>query len=85
VVIFNLSGKINAFVAVLHLKNEANFTWRAEQQHTFDNIKRYLSLLPMMKAPKADIPSWLYIAVEDSVIGAILTQVMMARSTSLHT
>jgi hypothetical protein len=27
-----------------------------------------------MKAPKAKIPFWLYIAAEDSVIGAVLTQ-----------
>jgi hypothetical protein len=25
--IFNFSGKISAFVAILHLKNEADFTW----------------------------------------------------------
>jgi hypothetical protein len=25
--IFNLSGKISAFTVVLHLKNEADFTW----------------------------------------------------------
>jgi hypothetical protein len=28
-----------------------------------------------MKAPKSRIPFWLYIAAEDSIIGAILTQV----------
>jgi hypothetical protein len=25
--IFNLSGKISAFAAILHLKNEVDFTW----------------------------------------------------------
>jgi hypothetical protein len=29
-----------------------------------------------MKAPKAGFPFWLYIAVEDRVIGVVLTQVM---------
>jgi hypothetical protein len=41
--IFNLSGKISAFAPILQLKNEAEFTWGAEQQHAFDDIKKYLS------------------------------------------
>jgi hypothetical protein len=65
----------NASAAILWLKNEANFTWGAEQQLTFDEIKRYLSSPAVMKAPKSRIPFWLYIAAEDSIIGAILTQV----------
>jgi hypothetical protein len=38
--IFNLSGKISEFAPILQLKNEAEFTWGAEQQHAFDNIKK---------------------------------------------
>jgi hypothetical protein len=49
---------------------------RAEQQFTFDEIKKYLSSPPVMKEPKARIPFQLYIVVEDSVIGAVLMQVM---------
>jgi hypothetical protein len=41
--IFNLSGKISAFAPILQLKNEAEFTWGVEQQHAFDDIKKYLS------------------------------------------
>jgi hypothetical protein len=41
--IFNLSGKISAFAPILQLKNEVEFTWGAEQQHAFDDIKKYLS------------------------------------------
>jgi hypothetical protein len=37
----------------------------AEQQPTFDDLKKYLSSPPVMKAPKAGIPFQLYIAVED--------------------
>jgi hypothetical protein len=48
----------------------------ADQQHAFENIKRYLSLSPVMKAHMAGIPFWLYIAAEDAVIGAVLTQVL---------
>jgi hypothetical protein len=46
----------------------------ADQQSAFDDIKRYLSSPPMMKAPIAGIPLP-YITVEDVVIGVILTQV----------
>jgi hypothetical protein len=77
--IFNLSGKISAFVVILHLKNEADFTWGAKQQLTFDEIKRYLSSPPVMKAPKAGISFWLYIAAEDSVIGVVLMQVTVGK------
>jgi hypothetical protein len=55
-----LSGKISAFALILQLKNEAEFTWGANQQHTYDDIKRYLSSPPVTK---------------DAVIGAILMQV----------
>jgi hypothetical protein len=69
--IFNLSGKISAFAPILWLKNEVEFTWGANQQHTFDNIKKYLSSPPVMKAHMAGIPFRLDIAVEDTVIGGL--------------
>jgi hypothetical protein len=37
--IFDLLGKISAFVAILRLKNEADFAWRAELQLAFDDVK----------------------------------------------
>jgi hypothetical protein len=58
------------------LKNEAEFTWGVNQQRAFEDIKRYLSSPPVTKAPMAGILFQLYIAVEDAVIGAVLTQVM---------
>jgi hypothetical protein len=73
--IFNLSGKISAFAPILRLKNEAEFTWVADQQRAFDDIKKYLSSPPVMKVTMAGIPFWLYIIAEDAVIGAILTQI----------
>jgi hypothetical protein len=72
--ISNLSGKISAFALILWLKNEAEFTWGADQQCVFEDIKRYLSLPPVMKAPMAGIPSRLYIATQDAMIGVVLTQ-----------
>jgi hypothetical protein len=46
----------------------------AEHQHAFDLIKDCLSSVPMLKAPKSGSPFRLYIASEDKVIGAVLTQ-----------
>jgi hypothetical protein len=46
----------------------------ANQQSVFDDIKKYLSSPPVMKAPVAGIPFWLYIAAKDVVIGVILMQ-----------
>jgi hypothetical protein len=69
-------GKISAFALILWLNNEAEFTWGSEQRHTFDDIKKYLSLPPVMKAPMVKIPFRLYIAAEDSIIGVVLMQVV---------
>jgi hypothetical protein len=47
-----------------------------DQQCIFDDIKKYLSSPPVVKAPMVGIPFLLYIAAEDNMIGAILRQVM---------
>jgi hypothetical protein len=72
--ISNLAGKIDAFTPILRLKNDAEFTWGAEQQEAFDLIRKYLSSALVLKAPHVEVPFRLYIAVEDKVIGAVLTQ-----------
>jgi hypothetical protein len=43
-------------------------------QEAFDEIKSYLTSPPVLQAPKSGVPFRLYVAVESSVIGAILTQ-----------
>jgi hypothetical protein len=48
----------------------------ADQQCTFNDIKKYLSSSPVMKAPMVGIPFRLYIIAEDAMIGVVLTQVM---------
>jgi hypothetical protein len=73
--IFNLSGKISTFAPILQLKNEVEFTWGEDQQCAFDDIKKYLSSPPVMKAPMVRILFRLYIITEDVVIGAVLTQI----------
>jgi hypothetical protein len=77
--IFNLLGKIIAFALILWLKNETEFTWRADQQHDVNNIKKYLSSSPVMKAPMAEILFRLYIATEDTIIAIVLTQIMESK------
>jgi len=72
--ISNLSGKIDAFTPILRLKDEAEFTWEAEQQEAFEKIKKYLSSPPVLRAPKRGIPFRLYLAAEDKVIDVVLTQ-----------
>jgi hypothetical protein len=46
-----------------------------DQQCAFNDIKKYLSLPPVMKAPMAGISFHLYIAAEDAVIRVVLMQV----------
>ena len=72
--ISNLSGKIDAFTPILRLKDETEFTWGAKQQEAFEKIKIYLSSPPILKAPRRGVPFRLYVAAEDKVIGAVLTQ-----------
>ena len=71
--IFNLSGKIDSFTPILRLKDEAEFTWVAEQQESFEKIKNYLSSPPVLKAPRRGVPFRLYVAAEDKIIGVVLT------------
>ena len=59
---------------IFRLKDEAEFTWGAEQQEPFEKIKNYLSSPPVLKAPRRGVPFRLYVAAEDKIIGAILTQ-----------
>ena len=51
-----------------------NLLGGAKQQEAFEKIKIYLSSPPVLKAPRRGVPFWLYVAAEDKVIGAILSQ-----------
>ncbi|KAK1668451.1 hypothetical protein QYE76_056610 [Lolium multiflorum] len=72
--IVNLSGKVDALTPILRLKNDDDFTWGSKQQEAFENIKLCLSTPPVLRAPKHGELFRLYIAVEEGVIGAVLTQ-----------
>ena len=41
---------------------------------TFEKIKQYFSSTLVLKAPRRGVPFRLYVAAEDKVIGAVLTQ-----------
>jgi hypothetical protein len=72
--ISNLLGRVNAFTLILRLKNDAEFIWGSEQQAAFEKIKEYLCTPPVLKTPQREIPFRLYVAAENDVIGAVLTQ-----------
>ena len=73
---------IDALTSILQLKNETELTWGAKQQEAFKKIKIYLSSPPVLKAPRRGVPFRFYVAVEDNVIGAVLTQEPKTRSMS---
>jgi hypothetical protein len=56
------------------LKMMSNSPGGAKQQEAFDLIRKYLSLVPVVKEPQVGVLFRLYIAAKDKVIGAVLTQ-----------
>ena len=72
--ITNLSGKVDAFTQILRSKNDDEFTWGARQQEAFERIKACLMNPPVLRAPKHGESFTLYVAAEEKVIGAALTQ-----------
>jgi hypothetical protein len=72
--ISNLARKIDAFTPILRLKNDAEFAWGQSSRKHLISLKKYLSSAPVLKAPQEGVPFRLYIAAEDKVIGAVLTQ-----------
>jgi hypothetical protein len=72
--ISNLLGRVKVFTPILQLKNDVEFILGVEQQAAFEEIKKYLSTPPVLKAPQSGVPFRLYVAAENDVIGAILTQ-----------
>jgi hypothetical protein len=72
--ISNLACKINSFLPSVRLKHENEFIWGEEQRKAFDKIKQYLTSPPMLKAPRIRKGFKLYVAAQDHVIGAVLTQ-----------
>ena len=70
--ISNLSGRIQPFSKLM--KKGAPFVWDKECQQGFDSIKRYLLNPPVLAAPVKGRPLILYIAAQQSSLGALFTQ-----------
>jgi hypothetical protein len=51
--IANLVGKIGPFMPLLRLKHEDNFMWGDEQRCALEEIKKYLTSPPVLRAPQA--------------------------------
>jgi hypothetical protein len=54
--ISNLSGRARAFTPILRLKNDAEFSWGAEQQAAFEENKEYLFTSSVLKASQSRVP-----------------------------
>ena len=70
--ISNLSGRIQPFSKLM--KKGAPFNWDEQCQNAFESIKRYLLNPPILAAPVKGRPLILYIAAQDSSVGALLAQ-----------
>ncbi|KAK3019536.1 hypothetical protein RJ639_004324 [Escallonia herrerae] len=56
------------------LKNIKNFEWTAECQTSFDALKEYLALPPLLSKPVMGEDLFLYLAVAESTISAVLVR-----------
>jgi hypothetical protein len=72
--ISNLSGRIELFMGLVKIKSEDEFHCGAEQQWAFDEIKEYLSKLPVLVPPRQDRPFYVYLSVGDTSIASVLIQ-----------
>ena len=69
---------IDALTSILRLKNETEFTWGQNSKSSLV----YLSSPSVLMASRRGVPFRLYVAVEDNVIGTVLTQEPKTRSMS---
>ncbi|CAL2229871.1 unnamed protein product [Prunus armeniaca] len=56
------------------LKQEQTFNWEEQHQQAFEEIKHYLSNLPVLSPPKRGIPLKLYVSASEVSIGSLLVQ-----------
>src|SRR3954466_95788 len=73
--ISNLSGRIEPFMGLVKIKSDEEFSWGAEQQRAFDEIKEYLTKPPVLVPPQPDRPFYIYLSVADTSIASVVVQV----------
>src|SRR2546430_4185904 len=56
------------------MKKGVSFVWDQQCQESFDEIKRYLTALPILVAPVTGKPFLLYVRSMDHSLGALLAQ-----------
>jgi hypothetical protein len=71
--ISNLAGRVETFLPLVRLKHEKEFMWGLEQRTAFESIRRYLSSLPVLRAPRVGKPFRLYVAAQERVVGTVPT------------
>ena len=72
--IFNLSGKIDSFTHILWLKDEAEFTWGQRSKNHLSRSRIIYLRRRCLRHLGEGVPFRLYVAAEDKIIGAVLTQ-----------
>ncbi|KAL0539564.1 hypothetical protein IC582_023780 [Cucumis melo] len=70
--ISNLAGRCQPFQRLM--RKDAVFDWDQSCQNAFDSIKKYLLNPPVLSAPAAGKPLILYIAAQETSLGALLAQ-----------
>lgn len=54
------------------LKKKNNFEWTPECQRALEELKRYLTSLPLLHTPKEDDTIYLYLAVSEIAVSGVL-------------
>ncbi|KAA0060398.1 uncharacterized protein E5676_scaffold318G001470 [Cucumis melo var. makuwa] len=70
--ISNLVGRCQPFQRLM--RKDAVFDWDQSCQNAFDSIKKYLFNPPVLSAPAVGKPLILYIAAQETSLGALLAQ-----------
>jgi hypothetical protein len=61
-------------MGLVKIKTNEEFRWGAEQQQAFEEIKEYLSKLPVLVPPQQDRPFYIYLSVGDTSIASVVIQ-----------
>ncbi|XP_019155249.1 PREDICTED: uncharacterized protein LOC109152130 [Ipomoea nil] len=56
------------------MKKKEGFAWTAECQESFEELKRYLSTLPVLSTPQVGEPLYLYLAASPKAVSSVLVR-----------
>ncbi|KAA0050334.1 uncharacterized protein E6C27_scaffold88G00600 [Cucumis melo var. makuwa] len=70
--ISNLAGRCQPFQRLM--RKDVVFDWDQSCQNAFDSIKKYLLNPPVLSAPATEKPLILYIAAQETSLGALIAQ-----------